>query len=362
MCNPLFTKDEIDALPTILDVVEDISKIENGQILPMVSTVPSSPYFDEGRYNFVSEYDNRRIAHLMPTSQSPFTFFRGQSRYYAPCIPSLYRDHEMGNLPFEVEIAANRIKIAEFSLMLREHRVFAEVCHNTSVNVVTLAQHYGLTTEYLDITNSKWVAAFFAATGYDYETDTYYPVGRDYHDGYGVLYVSKSLDGKLPDEFYKRNVVIGYQYFARPTKQSSFGFKMAAGEDFNENAFFDKVFFRHDIEASRIVFYMSYQQSRFIPQDTLSRLARQIRESNVVTRQALSHCREEFYTDKDASFLDRVCAAKGWSIREDNILIAHYPKDELAAEWESWDKYGRKDIQERTLPLIAVSRFNLDRT
>ena len=177
--------EEIDALPTILDLVERISAHENRLVAPLSSQVPIPPFYDEGRYNFVSDDRDRSVVRLMPTSQSPFTFYRGQSRYYDVCLPSLYRDND------EDGIAFHRLKLCEFSCLLETHPVFREVAQITQVDIVALAQHYGLTTEYLDITNSKWVAAFFASTRYDYSTDSYYPVGRDYADGYGVLYWSK---------------------------------------------------------------------------------------------------------------------------------------------------------------------------
>ena len=37
-----------------------------------------------------------------------------------------------------------------------------------------MAQHYGIKTEYMDLTLDPWTAAFFAATKYDDETDTFF--------------------------------------------------------------------------------------------------------------------------------------------------------------------------------------------
>lgn len=354
-----FTRAEIDALPTILDVVDMMSANENKLILPMVSRVPSSDFFDEGRYNYVSERHNRNVVHLMPTSQSPFTFYRGQSRYHEPCMPSLYRKDRNGEWPTEEDIACNRLKICEFSILLNSHPVFREVCRNTLVNYVTMAQHYGLATEYLDITNSKWVAAFFACTGYDSKTDTYYPAGRDYEEGYGVMYLTDFDMSNPPDDFFDKNGVIGYQYFARPTKQSSFGFQMERGEDFNESPYFKKIFFRHDLEASTVVFEMSYRQNRFIPKDTLSVLARQIAESRAITRHAHYLCWANFYSDKEPAFLDRVCEAKGLTIKEDNIPEVQFDKEELEADWKAWNEFGRADINARILPIIPVTTIQL---
>lgn len=358
----LFSESEIDALPTILDVVEQISKRENNLILPDASTIPSSDFFDEGRYIFVSEEKNRSMVHLMPTSQSPFVFFRGQSRYHDPCIPSLYRGSKPGETASEENIAYHRLKICEFSLLLGMHPVFQEVSRNTFVDHVAMAQHYGLTTEYLDITNSKWVAAFFAATGYDGNTDTYYPVGRDYHEGYGVMYITKEWTVEdFPDEFYNKNAVIGYQYFDRPTKQSSFGYKMEPGEDFNASPYFDKVFFRHDLEASTIVFDMSYRQNRFIPKDSLSKLAKEIADSDEITRKAHFLCWMNYYQKKEPGFLDKVCEQKGLTIRENNIPIARFTQEQLEADWKDWNEYGREEIQSRILPIRPVVALDYDR-
>ena len=360
----MLSQAEIDALPTILDVVELISKMENDMLLRNGVTIfPGDAFLDEGRYTFVSETWNRNVVRLMPVSPTPYTYYRGQSMYYEQCQPSLFRRNAKGELPSEEDIAYNRIKICEFELLLATHPVFCELSHNISVNPVALAQHYGLTTEYLDITNSKWVAAFFASTRYDYDTDTYHPVGRDYGDGYGygVMYISKPYgNDDARDEFFEKNVVIGYQYFERPTKQSSFGYKMRPGEDFNDSPYFEKVFFRHDLVASKIVYDMSYKQRRFIPKDSLSRLARQIAESNEVTRRALERCIQMCYRDKDMIYLENVCAAKGVTIREDNRLVAEFSKDELAKDWEEWNKFGRADLESRILPIRAVTTMRID--
>lgn len=356
----MLSRKEINTLPTILDVVERISKMENDALLNNgVNIFPGDAFQDEGRYTYVSETWNRNVVRLMPMSATPYTYYRGQSMFHELCVPSLFRRNENGELPSEDDIAYNRLKICEFERLLSTHPVFCELSHNISVNPVALAQHYGLTTEYLDITNSKWVAAFFASTRYDYDTDTYYPVGGEYGDGYGVMYISKPYKrGSVNEEFFSRNVVIGYQYFERPSKQSSFGYKMCAGEDFNESPHFDRFFFRHDMEASKIVFDMSYKQRRFIPKDSLSMLTRIIAKSNEVTRWALERCLQVCYRDKDIEYLERVCAAKGLTIRDDDRPLVAFSQDELALDWKAWNEFGREDLKSRILPLRAVATFN----
>lgn len=357
----MLSEEEIEALPTILDVVEHISKMENDSLLRNGVTIfPGDAFQDEGRYAFVSETWNRNVVRLMPVSPTPFIYYRGQSRFHEPCVPSLYRRNDKGEQPSEVDIAYHKLKICEFEMLLATHPVLCELSHHISVNPVALAQHYGLATEYLDITNSKWIAAFFASTWYDYKTDTYHPVGRDYEEGYGVMYISKPYEaGGATDGFISKNVVIGYQYFERPTKQSSFGYKMQMGEDFNESPYFERVLFRHDLDASKIVYDMSYKQRRFIPKDNLSRLARQIAESNEITRKAVERCLQMCYWNKSMSYLEEVCKEKGIVIREDNRPVVQFGREELESDWKAWNEYGRADLQMRILPPIAVTELTL---
>lgn len=105
---------------------------------------------------------------------------------------------------------------------------------------------------------------------------------------------------------------------------------------------------------------MSYRQQRFIPKDSLSRLARQIAESNEVTRKALERCLQMCYWNKDMSYLEEVCKDKGLVIREDNRPVALFCKEELEADWKAWNEYGRADLQARILPPIAVTTVEIE--
>ena len=176
----------------------------------------------------------------------------------------------------------------------------------------------------------------------------------------GVMYISKDyIKDNLPEDFFDKNVVIGYQYFARPTKQSSFGYGMTWRENFNDCSYFDKVFFRHDIEASKVVFDMSYRQNRFIPKDKVSKLARKIKLSDEVTREAVKLCLEHYCHDRDMAYMDEVCKKQGWKIREDNTPIAVFEEADLAADWKEWMEFGKADIEARTLPIYPVTTIPL---
>ena len=59
-------------------------------------------------------------------------------------------------------------------------------------------------------------------------------------------------------------------------------------------------------------------------------------------------------------YLENVCAARGVTIREDNRLVAEFSKDELAKDWEEWNKFGRADLESRILPIRAVTTMRID--
>src|SRR5574344_1088715 len=99
---------KVDELPTIMDVVERISAIDNSFNLSRISMIPSPQFYDEGRYIYVSDKNDGRIVRLMPTSQSPYIFYRGQSSFHEPCVPTLYRKNKNGDLPSEYNVACNR--------------------------------------------------------------------------------------------------------------------------------------------------------------------------------------------------------------------------------------------------------------
>ena len=94
----MLSQEEIDALPTILDVVERLSKMENDSLLRhRVTIFPGDSFQDEGRYAFVSETWNRNVVRLMPVSPTPFTYYRGQSRFYV--YHRYFARKEMGRYP-----------------------------------------------------------------------------------------------------------------------------------------------------------------------------------------------------------------------------------------------------------------------
>src|SRR5438105_2948874 len=118
--------------------------------------------------------------------------FRGQVTRYDRCIPAASRglDPKARNLTElnnrdQARMITNLARTWWFVDVLRqtpplrwmnEQRLF--------IDEVAVAQHYGLPTGYLDLTQSFEVATFFASCRYDTQTKQWEPVG----EGEGVIY------------------------------------------------------------------------------------------------------------------------------------------------------------------------------
>jgi len=341
----MLTKEEIKKLPTIIDVLETLSEKENERLFDDFELNFQSPlsfFNDEYKFQMVAKSREDRRPMLKPCSLSSFIFYRGQNKFFEECYPTLYR----GN-PSEDEIIVSRLKACELGILIFEHHAFREYASNYYVDFESVAQHYGLKTEYIDITNNKWVAAFFATT--KCENNVYSPVGEDFGDGYGVIYVYDP-DVILDSEFEKNLSNIGYCYFERPSRQYSFGYHVGKGKDFNDLAVFKKIFFRHDLKSSEIVFATTCEQKRFIPNDKLSELADDIAKSNVVSKQCIDFCSSYYKYDKVK--LEEVCRNFGLTIKEHPGV--KWPEEILQRDLEQWNRKGRSELASRIAPTILI--------
>lgn len=345
------TDAQIRELPTIVDVLEHLSAIEN-------KNLSGDPYgnqffrmYEEGSYQPVSHPKNREIPMLMPTSQLPFTYMRGQSAYYSPCKPSLCRLTE--GMSQEDKNVIAHIQLWEFYSVICNHPVIKEILHQWYVDSIALGQHYGFWTNYMDITNSKWVAAFFATTNYDSKTDVYTP--KD--NGIGIMYVSKQTETQKR-EFEEKVLSIGYQYFIRPSRQSSFGYIMQPNEDFDTDPSFERFVFRQDAVASKMVFEMSYKQQRYFPIDSLSDVARQIRKNDYeLSEVCIEEAIKAYQLPITAEQAKTVLVRNGYHFHEGKNLCVSYPREKALEEWKLWNEGGRATFWNRVLPVIPFLKF-----
>jgi hypothetical protein len=87
--------------------------------------------------------------------------YRGQTRDWRPCLPSLFRGDE-GPLPSRAR-GLRRDALAEYLEQMRGARAFVPTGRRTYAHAhEALLQHYGIKTPWVDLVDNVWVALWFA--------------------------------------------------------------------------------------------------------------------------------------------------------------------------------------------------------
>lgn len=243
-----------------------------------------------------------RDGYLMPKFREQMRLFRGESEYHKDCKPTLWRKGMDDKAIF-----LERLKLAELrrALSLMPENYFFNqgiLVHDPDgtpyhirlqTNALALAQHYGIKTELLDLTADKWVAAFFASTNYDPESDTYRPIVKKTTDK-GVMYCYPIMptgfdSGKLR--------IVGAQPFERPTEQAAFTVTLGKDDNFNELCT-DMVFFCQDPMASIIVYHFANRSGRLFPKEVIQRKTRALvedKKNNRYCPETIGWVRHNYY-------------------------------------------------------------------
>ena len=116
--------------------------------------------------------------------------FRGETEFHSPCTPSLFRKNKQKQYIEELAIGQ------EMELLMLSHPLVQLLdlgvelngqLFRFEMNLFGLTEHYYNKACFLDMTSRTQVAAFFATTAYDWETDTYSPILDEEHVA-GILY------------------------------------------------------------------------------------------------------------------------------------------------------------------------------
>ena len=207
---------------------------------------------------------------LKPSLANHKFLYRGQSRFFSPCKPSLFRE----NKDYFVD---DIIQIKEFQCLLKTHPLVQlfetgfELLHDTfffKINYDGLSQHYYNTTPWLDLTSDMEVAKFFAVTTFNMKLDCYEKyTGNEL----GVLYYfdlkADSFQNNDKRNYFVNN--IGKQPFMRSGNQSGFLINIAKDEDFNNYPEVRYVFFRHNPIITDRIFAQFDNGDRIMPEEIL---------------------------------------------------------------------------------------------
>lgn len=341
------TLEEIAKLPTLKDIVNHYIagelEIENRVKNTVFGSVfPTKAY--KGIYTPMLMPDGIHI--LLPLSPAQHSYYRGESDYHKECFPSLYRK-KMTNADIFIE----RVKRCEMERMMLEYPItnlFANSIQardpsghwhqfHFRVGFDGMAQHYGIKTEFMDMTLDPWIAAFFAATTYDFATDSYSAITDTDKHPYGVFY----LYNEMPIPFVKsqRIDVVGMQPLSRPGRQLAYVFKMKPKENFN--LLVSKTFFRHDATINKEIVSRVNAGNRLFPKELLSnRIRNEIVTANEFSMWAYNEAKRRYATNVNEDILKQYLEMKHIVIS--NKAKSWFSEAEKERAIDYWNTYQQE--------------------
>jgi hypothetical protein len=245
-----------------------------------------SPLPGQIRWEWVHQDRDPSVRVIYPSDASPI-LFRGQTRRYRPCFPTLGRSiqtktRDLDDLtPSErIAIFVNRVRSEWFVECVRHTPPFLWMTEQRIwIDELAVAQHYGLTTQYIDLTQSLDVASFFACCRYDAATREWLPMS----DGEGVIYaIDRTLTVPDPEGDTLPCKPINLQPFPRPSEQWGWTYEAKLGEDFDSAPHVWRFLFRHDVGLSQAILNHFDGGKALFPPDPTADLAERIVRTNVL--------------------------------------------------------------------------------
>ena len=292
------------------------------------------------------------------TNPHTFIFLRGENKFYKTCQASIFRERDLSKEKDNLLFMIDEIKILDFIDIIKD---FPQIkyCerHNYYINYIALAQHYGLNTNYIDLTSDLIAAAFFAT--HKYSKGKYAPIieGNGYLKGY--------IFPNNEDSFYKMRL-IGLQPFLRPGHQNAFAYECTQNDDLNKKLQFC-VSFKQDLindylftklfEGPKKGFEKEwpriYENPLFPDEAEIIEVANRIKKSNTITlKNTYNYCINKQYDYK--VFLKQI--NKRGDFTTENAIYTLDKEKELELKLQMNNKpFG--DIN-----IFSVDNFPIDRT
>lgn len=212
------------------------------------------------------------------------SYYRGEKQIYPQSGTTLSRP--LANLSSEKDRLLYRLvadmRIAEFDDFLRKfNRTQCWEKNGLTILSDPLAQHYGLETDWLDITNDFNVALFFANCYWDHSAKKWYPLTKKQTElnaqtQYGVIFHAPAKNVMLENMIKSTSgsdegmiLPIGYQPFMRCHSQYGYGMHMRTSIPLQNNPTFEKLYFRHNEKLSRDIYELMDCGKKIYPEEGL---------------------------------------------------------------------------------------------
>lgn len=286
---------------------------------------------------------------LKPNLYKRKFLFRGQTRDYPTCTPSMFRD------PSQSYFLEENIFQHEMMCLIQRHPLVklldqgVELLHDRFsllTNLGGLTQHYYNKTSFLDLTSDMEAMRFFATNNYEWKTDTYSPMIDGNELGAIYLY---SLN--MPNAFQpKRNgchlSVIGKQVFSRPGSQHGFLFQIPKGIDFKSLPEVRCIYFKHNANISQQISDMTKHGRSFFPADALEIAHKeQLQLYKEQKRVSVEAVRMNVVFNSGETYESICCKLDNLhGIRVDNSLSLDFTKEQLHSYYQDikngwWESY-----------------------
>lgn len=237
--------------------------------------------------------------HLISGVEFEMAEYRGQTQEYAVCLSSLDRissDHELfaalcRSVYFQQGLAFHPAitQLQNQGLHLDERVSPLPIC----INLEGIAQHYGLATEYLDITRNFSVASFFATQQWNNKTQKFEPMRMASPPG--VIY--KLIPLFMPDQLTEDEVPyvpVGWQPFPRPEQQRANAIRLKPGEDFVKSFVVSKHYFHHSRNQSKRIYEEFEGGAKLMPDDALAEFADSVQSKTAFPQSTLDLAFERY--------------------------------------------------------------------
>lgn len=216
-------------------------------------------------------------------------YYRGENAYYGSSKASLHRVVPQNKKDRFTYYLIENMRMAEFYSFLNK----LDIIQNwkmSSVNYDALAQHYGLKTDYIDITNNFDIALFFACCKYDKFEKKWKPLSQSdiqkqenstFDHRYGVIYKGKALSKDFLYGFGNQNpynpvLPVGFQPLMRCHLQHAYTMQMNEKDDLYQDPRFEILIFEHSPELSNKIFEDMKQGEYIYPRYEIGLLDNQI--------------------------------------------------------------------------------------
>lgn len=269
------------------------------------NSVPLIPNTFINSSSFCLLSDQNNCLNLSPAGQMLF-YFRGEYGNHPTCKSKIYRNPNNDNYIFD------RLHQIEFELLLKYSPIingngdfsFEVIGQNLiyQVDFLALCQHYGIATEYLDLSNDLYIALYFA-------THSGNPMSPKY-EGVGTLYC-------FMDDNCENIKTIGMQLFPRPGEQKAFAIKLCADDDFSKMSQVQKYVFQQTKEGSNFINNLFNGGAMLFPKDVIENKVVEIKSKTQFSLKALNEVHSRYFNDTSLSKLEKKYNDNGISFISD---------------------------------------------